>query len=77
MNPSKATSITAPTEDIAPTPKSAPGTRHDARSNQLLLVGIALLAVWIALVALNSIKEINTDLDEVHGRFMQPTYSRS
>ena len=77
MNPAKATSIDPQIEEIEPTPKPAPDTMRDARSRQLLLLGITLLAAWIAIVALSSIKEINTDLEEIRARFSLPINTRT
>jgi hypothetical protein len=82
MNPAKAIHNATPAEEIAPTgikaiepaPKPALTTMRGARLRQLLILSTALLAAWIAIVALSSIKEINTDLEEIHARFSLPTY---
>jgi len=82
MNPAKAIHIATPAEEIAPmglatlgpTPKPVPDAMRGARARQLLILGIALLAAWTAIVALSSIKEINADLEEIHARFLLPTY---
>ena len=62
---------------LVPTPKPVPDARRGARARQWLILGIALLAAWTAIVALSSIKEINASLEEMRARFLLPTYSRT
>jgi len=76
MNPATATHIAAQAEELEPTSRPAPDLLRCARSRRLLILGIALLAAWIAIVALSSIQEINADLEEIRARFSLPTYSK-
>lgn len=81
MNPAKAIHIATPAEEIAPVgikafvPAPKPGS--GARARQLIILGIALLAAWTAIVALSSINEINASLEEMRARFLLPTYLRT
>ena len=77
MNPATPTHIAAQAEEIEPTSKAAPDPLRGARSHRLLILGIALLAAWIAIVALSSIQEINADLEEIRARFALPSYSKT
>jgi hypothetical protein len=74
MNPAKAIHIATQAEEFEPAPMPALDTMRGARLRQLLILAIALLAAWTAIVAHSSIKEINADLEEIHARFLLPTY---
>ena len=77
MNPAKATHIAAQAEEIEPTSRLVPDPLRGARSRRLLILGIALLAAWIAIVALSAIQEISADLEEIRARFALPSYSKT
>ena len=77
MNPATAIHIAAQAEELEPTSRPAPDPLRGVTSRRLLILGIALLAAWIAIVALSSIKEINADLEEIRARFALPSYSKT
>lgn len=62
---------------IEPAPVPALATMRGAHLRQLLILGIALLAAWITIVALSSIKEIDANLEEMRASCSLPTYSRN
>ncbi len=74
MNPTNVTDLVAQTkhvepptfEPLDPVPMPAQGKVRGARLRHGALLGIALLSAWLGITTINSIIEINAELDRIY-----------